>query len=415
MKIKNLIQFSCLLIVIPLLSGCWDQLYLDQRAFVIAIGLDKSEEENTVKITYLISNPELSKQEGGASNEPNSEIITFNTPDLITSKNIANTVVAKAVSYNILSVILISEELAEDENFIRLMYDIAKDREVTKAIPFIVTKESTSKFLNENQPKLETRIHKYFELILQHGSENGYIPKTNLQTYFRISEQDGDLFLAPYATTEESDEEKNPEGEENLIAGEMQVEGKTNKTQFLGSAIFKEGKMIGKLTAEENRAAVLLNDTIDMEEILTTYTDPFNEKYRIGVRVMKKENNKVKMNLKKGIPTIDVTIPLYIDILSNHNMTDYSNSNNRETLKNHIKNEATRKIEKVVKKSQEEFKGDPFGWSLIARKQFMTIPEYEAFNWMESYPKMRVKINVEIVLGKFGRQDELPHLEEMRD
>ena len=41
------------------------------------------------------------------------------------------------------------------------------------------------------------------------------------------------------------------------MAGQLDTKGKTNPTQFLGSAIFKEGRMIGKLSAEETRACLL--------------------------------------------------------------------------------------------------------------------------------------------------------------
>ncbi|TSI06026.1 Ger(x)C family spore germination protein [Lysinibacillus sp. BW-2-10] len=404
-----------LLAIILLLSGCWNQTALDQRAFVVAIGLDKGEEEGETKLTYLISNPELSKQESG-SKEPNNEILTFKAPDLLTARNLANTVVAKELAYNLLNLIIVSEDMAKDGEFVKWIYDVTKGEETSRGIPIIVTRENTSKFLLENDPKLETRIHKYFEFILKFGSENGFIPATNLHSYFRIMEASGDLFLAPYATTEFKGDPKNIGGEDDLIAGELEVEGRTNKTQFLGSALFKNGKMIGKLDAEETRLAIMLNDTIDMAEILATFPDPFNEKYRIGTRIMKKENNTVKMNLKKSTPTIDVTIPLYVDILSNHSMVNYGESpEKRKKLKTSMEDIIVKRINELIKKTQEDFKGQPFGWSLSARKQFKTIPEYEAYDWMSSYPNMDVKVNVNIIFGKFGRQSETPEFEEVKN
>ncbi|RUL52089.1 Ger(x)C family spore germination protein [Lysinibacillus antri] len=405
----------CIITLFPLLGGCWNQTYLDQRAFVIAIGLDKGEKENETKITYLIANPELSKQEAG-SNEPNREIISFTAPDLQTSRNLANTVVAKELSYSLLSLIIVSEDFAKNKEFIRWIYDVTKGEEVSRNIPIIVTPESTSTFLKNNDPKLETRIHKYFELILQFGSENGFIPATKLHAYFRIMEEKGDLFLSPYATTEFNGNPKNDGGEDNLIAGEFEVGGFTNKTQFLGSAVFKHGKMIGKLNAEETRLAILLNDTIDMAEILATFPDPFNEKYRIGTRISKKESNTVKMDLKRSIPTIDVTVPLYVDILSNHSMVNYEKQpEKRKQLKKHMEEKLIETINELIKKTQEDFKGQPFGWSLYARKEFLTIKEYEAYDWMKNYPNMDVKVKVNIIFGKFGRQSETPEFEEVKN
>ncbi|MDN4495555.1 Ger(x)C family spore germination protein [Ureibacillus aquaedulcis] len=412
--IKILYRFPYLFLLLFLLSGCWDQTNIDKRAYVVAIGLDKAEEDQQYKVTYLISNPELSKQQAG-TNEPGKEILTFSTNDLMTAKKLANTVVAKEISYNLLTVLVVSEDLARDKFFLRLIYDSIKSRDIARDTPIIVSKENASKFLIENEPKLETRIHKYFELIMESGSESGFIPKSTLHSFFRITEADADLFLAPYGTTEKSDNKKDILNDD-FLAGEFQVEGETNKTQLIGSALFKEGEMIAKLTAKETRIAVLLNDTLDMGELLTTYPDPNNEDYRLGVRVMKKEGNKVNMNLKQTIPSIDVEIPIRVDILANHGMKNYSkDSPEREELKKYLEEQMTKEISHFVKKTQEDFKGEPFGWSLTARKQFKTTHEYEAFDFMKNYPSMNVKVKVSIEFGNFGRQSEMPSIGEMRD
>jgi spore germination protein KC len=192
--------------------------------------------------------------------------------------------------------------------------------------------------------------------------------------------------------------------------------GKTNPTQFLGSAVFKEGRMIGKLSAEETRAAVLLNDTLEMSDFLTTYPDPFDDRYLVAARIIKKKDNEVKMKLKNGNGSIDVTIPLYVEVLSDHSMVDYSKSvTKRYKLKETIESSIESKLEALVKKTQEEFKGEPFGWSLLARKKFLTTSQYEKFDWMKSYPQIKVNVHVRIAFGEFGRQTELPKYERVRD
>ncbi len=415
-KQKPLSKIYYLLFLLLILTGCWDQTKIDERAYVIAIGLDKGEKENEIKITYLITNPELSKQEGSASGEPPTEIISFQTNDLISAKDMANTVVAKEITYTQLTAFIVSEELAKDKDLIRWMYDATKDRDIKRSTHLIVTKENVSEFIQENNPKLETRIHKYFELMLDDGIKKGFIPDSKLYGYFRVTEADADLYLVIYGTAKISESNENKSDEEQFFAGQLSTEGKTNNTQFGGSAVFKEGKMIGKLTNEETLLSVILNETLNAEEMLTTYPDPFNEKFHIATRIMKKSKNKVKMDLKSATPTIDVTVPLYIEILSDHSMVNYAkNKEKREQLKKYLDDHITNKLNDLVKKTQEELKGEPFGWSLIARKQFLTISQYENFDWMKTYPNMKVNISVDIRFGQFGRQSELPDLQDVRD
>lgn len=417
-NIKLLIPILFIIFIMPILSGCWDQTSIEEKAYVVAIGLDKSKSghENQIQITYLIANPEFSKKDA-MTNEPPMEIVTFDANDLIVGKNKANTVIAKEISFNLLSVMVVSEELAKDKNFIRWMYDTTKEREIKRTTPLIVTKEETSKFFKQNHPKLESRIHKYYDLILKYGSEAGMIPnsESNLGKYYRTVQADAGLYLAIYGTSEKSNFSRSDE-EDSFMAGEMKVGGETNKVQFMGAAVFKEGEMIGTLTGEETRATVLLNEVLKMGAILATYKDPFDERYRVTARILKKENTDVKMDLKSPLPTINVTIPIYLDIVSQHSMVDYANdSQKRERLKQSIEDEITDTYNKLIKKTQEEYKSEPFGWGMLARKEFLTIKEFEEYNWMETYPKIDVNITVKVNIGNFGSQSDMPNLEKMRD
>ena len=69
---------------------------------------------------------------------------------------------------------------AKEKQFIRWIYDATKDREIRRDNFFIVTKEKASKFFEKNNPKFETRINKYFEVILNRGIETGMIPESDL-------------------------------------------------------------------------------------------------------------------------------------------------------------------------------------------------------------------------------------------
>lgn len=401
-----------------ILSGCWDQTSIEERAYVVAIGLDKSksDNENQIQVTYVIANPEYSKKEA-MSNEPPMEVITFDANDINVARNKANTVIAKEISFNLLSVLIVSEELAKDQNFIRWMYDATKEREIKRNTPFIVVKEETTEFFKQNQPKLESRIHKYYDLILKYASEAGMVPNShsNLGRYYRLTQADASLYLGIYGTSEKSEYKRRAE-EDPFIAGEIEIKGGSNKVQFMGSAVFKEGQMIGTLTGEETRAAVLINENLNMGSILATYKDPFDNRYRVTTRILQKEDIKIKMDLKSPLPTIDVSIPLYIDILSQHSMVDYVNdTEKRERLKQSIEEEITKTYNKLIKKTQEEFKGEPFGWSVIARRQFLTIKEFEDFDWMKTYPEIDVNLSVKVNIGNFGNQSKVPDLEEMRD
>lgn len=416
-KLLNLLRILLIASILIPLTGCWDQNEIDKRAYVVGIGIDKAKNEGKVKITYLISNPEVASiQQGGSTNEPPHEIITFEASSFISSRDMANSVIAKTITYDILDVIIVSEEVARDKDFIRYIYDATKDREIRRDTKLIVTKENASKFIEKNKPTLETRLHEYFELILANTNNIGLTPSSELNVFFRITEADADLFLAIYATAEQEDNPPARENEDDILAGEIKIQGKTNPTQILGSAVFKEGQMIGTLTGEETRLTQAINKVMQMSRFFSSVPDPFMENTRVAIRVKEKTDPTVNIDVSNPIPKIDVTVPLEVEVLSDHSMVNYAeHKDKRDKLKQVIKERIEEKYKELVKRTQEEFKAQPFGFSLSARRHFLTISQWENYDWFNSYPDAEVNVKVDITLGEFGRQTELPRHDKIRD
>ena len=407
-------KLLCLFVIVGLLSGCWDRKEIDRKDYVVALGFDKAE-DHQIKITFLITNPEVgSVQQGGSAQEPPVEIISVKAKDIVSPQEFANITIAREISYDMLRYIIVSEKLARDKNLIRWIYDTTKDKDIRRDNFFIVTKEDTTKFMENNKPKLETRVHKFYENMIHRGKETGLIPFSQLHTLLRITEAGADLFLGTYATTEIENDEESRGDKDNLFAGEYKPGGETNTAQFLGSAVFKGGMMIGKLTGQETRLAYLLNNIDQAPNMVAALPDPFKEDVNIGFRIMQPKNTKIKMNLE-GKGSIDIKLPLIVDILTNNSMVDYAGDKaKREHLERYIEERLKEKLTELIQKTQDEYKGDPFGWSLYARKKFKNLPDYYKYNWMESYPNMDVKVNVEIRVSNYGRQNETPNIHRVR-
>ncbi|MEH7384025.1 Ger(x)C family spore germination protein [Bacillus sp. JJ1521] len=413
----KIIRFALIFSTVFLLVGCWDMEEIDQRAYVLGIGLDKSNVNGFLYVTYLISNPEAgSTLVGGGSNEPAHEIISLKASSFIQSQNLANAVIAKPITYDILDFFVVSEELARDKDFIRYFYDATKDREVRRDSKIIVTKEKASTFIENNKPKLETRRHEYFETIFKNATSIGFIPNSEIHNLFRIIEADADLFISAYATTDQDENTAKKNEDEYLLAGNMKVTGKTNPAQFLGSAVFKEGQMIGKLSVQETRITIMLNKWMEKPSFLVSMPDPFMKNYWITARFTQLKEPDVTVDVSRPAPKIMVNLPLNADILTDHSMVNYANEEDkRNELKEHIINGLEKRINDFIKRTQEEFKADPFGFSLVARKHFLTIPQWENYDWMKSYPDADISVTVDVKFGEFGRQSKLPKLERIRD
>ncbi len=61
----------------------------------------------------------------------------------------------------------------------------------------------------------------------------------------------------------------------NTMAGQVNATGELDDTQFIGSAVFKNGVMIDKLNGQETRIVNILDDTTNIKDILINIPDPF--------------------------------------------------------------------------------------------------------------------------------------------
>jgi spore germination protein KC len=370
------------------------------------LGIDTSKQEGKIKVTMLIANPEVgSMQGGGGSIEKPREIITFDANDFITAKGTANSIISRDISYDLLKVIMVSEEFAKNPRFYEIISTTLKDKEIRMDSYLAVSKENSYQYFVHNHPKMETRPHKYFQFMINHGIENGLIPDSTIFRFFKSSDRETDLATVMYTSAQE---QKNPKikGEDEYMAGQLNASGELDKTQFIGAAVFKNGVMVGKLTGEETRGVNILDDTTNIKDLLINIPDPFSDKKeKIALRLLKIEDNKIKMELKEAKPKISITIPLQIEILSNPSMVNFAEKKNQEIIKKQITKDLSNNIQDLLKKSQTELKGAPYPLSLYARKYFATIQDYKKFNWSKSYPNADVIVQTEINIIDYGKQE----------
>lgn len=408
---KN-IMFIFFLVVI--LTGCWDKKEIEERAFIAAIGIDNGNKEN-LSVTLLIANPQVGTSDiARAENEPASEIITFETPDIASVKELANVTVTREITYSHVRVIIIGEEFAKSDEFLPLSDYLMRDRELRREADLIVSKEKAADFIRGNDAKLETRAHKHYELMATRWQETGLSPFATFDHYIERIITDESLFLAVYGTTETLDS-KLAGKEDNYTAGQVDKYG-GNPLQMIGSAVIKEGKMIGTLTGEETRLSLILRPKIKMDSYIVNYPDPLKRGHDVTVRLIKHRENKYKMDLFKETPELKVTIPIDVEIIGIPSGIDYvTDLEKQELFKESVKEKMHKKAMALVKKTQDEFEGEPFLWGSIARKEFATTKEFDQFDWMKMYPYINIQIDYEVTFVDSGRLLKPYDLDKIRD
>lgn len=392
-----------LLFSILILAGCADRHEIEEEAFVIAIGLDDPDNGKGLSVTYQIANPQAGIANTGGEKEVASEIITFTAPDFITARDLANATVSRKVDFSHTKVMIVGEELAKKEKGVKYIIAGIRDREIRRELKLIVSKEKASDFIRNNNPKLETRPHKYFDLMTGRWEETGLVPFSTLRRFLEKYESGADAQLSIYATTEQYQDQQTKGEEDEYYSGQIAQEG-GNTTQLIGSAVFKKGVMIGKLTGEETRLALLLRPHAIAKYMKVTYKDPIDPEYRVSAQLNKHKATEIKVLTDKEPVEINVTIPLDYEILSIPSGVNYvTNKKNQELLRNDIEKQLNKKFQDLIKKAQENYKTNPFNWSHITRRQFWTLQEYDKYSWEEKFINAKVNLKVKVHFTGFGQ------------
>lgn len=393
-----------LALILPLflVAGCWDHLELEEQAFVVVVGLDKGP-GNTVEVTFQIANPQIGSSDiGTAEGEPPSDTVRFTSPDILSAKELANSVVTRTINFAHLKTMIVHEALARDEAFPHIAGAAIRDPELRREVALIVSREKAYDFIQKNRPRLETRPHKYFELMQQRWQETGFVPFSTFNQYLQQQVVDS-MFLAIYATADSKDY-RVLRHEDNYLAG--QVPKRSGDTvQMMGAAVFQNGCMIGTLTGQQMRWAQLLRHKSSISSFITSFTDPLDDRAMVTVRLFKNGRTKIQLNLAKEKPDIRVTMPLRAQILSFTSLQPYATDTEKQMLlERHLKEEIEKEVLGVIRMSQRKFQGDLFEWELMARKQFMTMPAYQAYGWAKHYRKANVEVKVDLRIENFGKQ-----------
>ncbi|MFP7493245.1 Ger(x)C family spore germination protein [Terribacillus saccharophilus] len=413
---KKILLILLLLHAAVLLTGCYDRKELEEQAYVISIGVDKTEKENIFRFTFEIANPEVGSSATTASTpEPPQEIVSVLGTDFLSATSAANASVAKEITLDQARVVIVSQKLARSKQFIHLMQSAPSTVDLKLNAQLVISKENAEEFIRKNKPRLESRPHKYFQYMLDRAKETGVIPDAPLVRYFQITEGDADLFIAPFATTRRDPNDEYG-AEDNYEAGEVPLKG-GNRTQFMGSAVFKEGQMIDILTGEENRYSLMLDTTLPQQDIIATYTDPLQPEFDVSARV---QIDKVRVKIDyqpKSRTNIDVYVNTHMNIFAIPSTESYvTQAKKRKILHDSIQKQLEERTEKLVKKTQEQYKLEPFYWSLHIRKKFLTIKDYEKADWSNKiYPNAKIRLHVNVKSLEFGKILRESDIREVRD
>jgi spore germination protein KC len=414
MKTKKVVSLIIILVLLcGIFTGCFDKREVDELGYVLALGIDKGK-TNFLKLTFQIAKPQGGGEGGGGGggDKPPYETVTVEAPTVYTALNMVNTFSSKQLNMSHNKVVVFSKELAR-QGLEPYLHALLRGREFRPNMYMVVARESAEDYLNGVKPELVLNTSKYYELVYRSYSYTGYIPNVQFHDFYKCTEslyKDAVAILGDvgkYKSSDDIDVSKSTYSQKDrkvpfggdFYAGNIPKTGGTD-SENMGAAVFSGDKMVGEMDGKETK--MLLLETGDYGHSNWTIPDPeVKDKFiLLDIKQSRRTRNSVK--LVGGKPQISTKISLEADILSIQSAIDYEQGQMTSVLESYTENLIKKEMTKFLEKTSKIFNADVCGFGSYAKKYFMTMREWENFNWKSKYKDATFTVDVDLKLRRPG-------------
>ena len=187
---------------------------------------------------------------------------------------------------------------------------------------------------------------------------------------------------------------------EDLVAGTSSIVGDRGTENF-GLAVFKEDKLCGELTAVESICHLLILNEVDsciisIENPVSKKGMQEEDKEKIELQIFPRKNTKVDVSFENDTPHISIDVKLDADIMTLDKDINYETEEVLSKISEATKNYLTAQFNDYLNKVTKEYDVDIDEFSLKAPAHFLTISEWENFNWDEKFKDTTFDVNVDV-------------------
>ena len=397
-------------IPLTLFTGCFDAWEVTEMAYVYSIGIEKGV---TDKLRMTIQVPSMKGGKGGGESgggeggqkQSDIETITIDCPTFYSGVNMVNSFLSRQLNYMHAKYLVFSESLAR-EGIDTYITALVRGRQIRRQMNIIVTKGSASEFLKEHTTAVSSSLSKKQQNMIDQGGNTGFFSETTYGDMINVSKASYSQAIAILAAVNDDSRFKDGEGKGDTpfktsgdyYAGELVRKG-GSKVEFLGTAVFDGGKMVGELNGDETRTLLMLRGEFERGFFAVEDPKKSDTTITLDVRMQKKPN--VKVQFQDGEPIIDVKVFLEGDILGIQSTVDYEGKELKPLIENEFKRLMKEQIDKTIKKCQ-NLNSDVFKFGTVAAMHFLTIEEWEKYDWFEKFKYAQVNTQVNFKIRRTG-------------
>ena len=390
--IRRFFIFILVIILFLAFSGSYTSLSIDNIETVVAIGLDTST-TNNLKVSFQFTNSS-SVSESGTTEQSPSMVYSIDASSISSAINLMNAYVGKELSFSHCKLIAISEGLANtgisDE-----IYTLINDIQIRPTANIVISKCTATVYIENSKPLFENLLTKYYEVFSNSSKYTGFTVNATIGDFFNSLVCKS---CEPYAILGGLNSENSSDS--SSIESKKDVTGKSNEsniqgelgTENFGIAVFKQGQIVGELNSIETMCFLTTRNNVD--GFLISIPDPNSEDEVIDIYLTPTSNTTIKVKLLNGSPYIKLECRFAGRIQSASENTNYLDDNLLDEISSACNSYLESILSDYLYKTAKNFKSDINGFGQEAKKNFLTLEDFEDYNWKEKYKDSFFDVNV---------------------
>ncbi len=374
--------FSCVL-----LTGCWDKVELENRGFVISLGIDKYAKDKDVGIMSndrsnfnrfnvsmaLADMAKLGSKDAARDDSKPKAVKIAGSETISSGMNLIDSYSSKKNYFGITKDVIFSADILKDEDLFREAIDaIERDTELSRKVIVLATKEKASKVLASKatgEPLVGLFVTNFYR--------NNY---KSLSLAFKMDLQELLQQLHMSGTA---------------VIPQISIE--SDAAKLGGAAVVKDFKLQGFLNDIETRGYLWVKNKVLGSEVNVAYDNTF-----IPLNI-KKNKTKVTFGEENG------NLTCTIDVKAEANIDEYVfekeslfKDNKLPEIEGLCDAEIKKEILDIANLFQQKYKADAFGFNETVKKKNYDLWQKYNDNWEQSFEKMQFNVTVNAKIKRIG-------------
>lgn len=374
MKKKFRILTIILIVLISLINNNTTSVGgIDKYYFVIAIGLDKNDDDSLKLSVQIPSNSSNNSQKSsGSSQSSNYRIYTAQGKSIDECFTILNNYLSKKINLSHCSALVISEDLAKEG--IRTYFNtLNNNNELRHSCQIIISSKTAFDVLDKVSSSGEVFSSRLFDYLSVSSNYTAYTEKSTFGTVFHSITNDYNELSTIYTVVSD------------------------DTIQTSGIAIFKKDKMVGTIDANNSIFHSMVSNVLNSCTI--TIDNPFEENSKTDIKINLYKKTRINIDIIDSRPLISIKIFPEGNILSSGNSFDYSNSNNIKIVEKAINSYIQANTKNYLYKITKDYNSDIVGFKGIYKSKFLTEADFEKVHWDEIFKDSFYDISVNTLIN----------------